>query len=80
MCEVPKTIYMKEFENLEISPRQLKRMIFVMNALERGWNVSKSQKQFVFVKKHEGRREIFEDKYLETFVTENFNIDEFSSI
>ena len=44
-----------------------------MNALENGWKVKKRRGSYVFSKKHEGRKEIFKDGYLETFLSENMN-------
>ena len=52
----------------------LKKMTFVMNALEKGWRVKKSGDMFIFTKKHENRKEIFMENYLETFVISNMDI------
>jgi hypothetical protein len=70
-------------KNLEISmdqPQQItksqyKKMIFIQNALEQGWSVKKSQDSYIFTKKHENRREIFQENYLETFLVSNFSGD-----
>ena len=42
-----------------------------MNALERGWKVKKRKGSYIFSKKHEGRKEIFKEGYLESFLLEN---------
>jgi hypothetical protein len=42
-----------------------------MNALEDGWSVKKCNETYIFVKKHEKKREVFEEKYLENFVKRN---------
>lgn len=55
-----------------ISSTQLKKLIFLFNALEKGWNVKKSGDSYIFTKKHEGKREIFRENYLETFIHSNF--------
>jgi hypothetical protein len=34
--------------------------------------VKKSQDAYIFTKKHENRREIFQENYLETFLATNF--------
>ena len=44
-----------------------------MNALEQGWSVKKTDDSYVFMKKHENRREVFQENYLETFVSSNFS-------
>ena len=46
-------------------------MIFIMNALDQGWSVKKSQDSYIFTKKHENRREIFQENYLENFIIQN---------
>jgi hypothetical protein len=44
-----------------------------MNALENGWKVKKRNGSYIFTKRHEGRKEIFKDGYLERFLAENSN-------
>ena len=46
---------------------------FIMNALENGWTVKKIQNSYVFTKKHENWREIFQEDYLETFIQKNLS-------
>lgn len=55
------------------NPTQIKKMVFVMNALEKGWCVKKRAQEYIFTKKHENRREVFLENYLETFVQSNFD-------
>lgn len=50
---------------------QFHKMKFIMNALEDGWSVKKCNETYIFVKKHEKKREVFEEKYLENFVKRN---------
>ncbi len=52
---------------------KFQKMVFIMNALEKGWSVKKSQDSYIFTKKHENRREIFQENYLETFIHSNFD-------
>jgi len=47
------------------------KMNFIMNALEEGWKVMKKNDMYIFTKKHEGKKEVFDDKYLENFVKKN---------
>ena len=58
-----------------INPKQLKIMIFLMNALEKGWCIKKKDEQFIFTKKHEGKKEVFDENYLEQFIQSNFDMD-----
>ena len=58
---------------LNISRSQLKKMTFIMNALDQGWAVKKRDGSYIFTKKHENRREVFMENYLETFIHSNFD-------
>jgi hypothetical protein len=58
--------------SIQMSKRQFKKMMFLYNALDEGWTVKKSQDAYIFTKKHENRREIFQENYLETFLATNF--------
>jgi|TARA_B110000008_G_scaffold275083_1_gene311958 hypothetical protein len=58
-----------------INPKQMKIMIFLMNALEKGWTIKKQEEQFIFTKKHEGKKEVFNENYLEQFIQSNFDMD-----
>jgi hypothetical protein len=61
--------------NIQIPKNQFKKMVFIMNALEQGWCVKKSVDSYIFTKKHENRREIFQENYLENFLISNFSND-----
>ena len=47
---------------------KLHKMSFIMNALDEGWSVKKKKEIYIFTKKHEGKKEVFNEKYLENFV------------
>jgi len=64
-----------DIKNLNINEKQLKIMIFITNALENGWSIKKRKGQFFFTKKHEGKMEVFDEKYLETFIQSNFDMN-----
>ena len=59
--------------DLKVDRPRVQKMIFIMNALEQGWSVKKTDDSYVFMKKHENRREVFQENYLETFVSSNFS-------
>ena len=50
------------------------KMNFINNALDDGWEVKKKDKLYIFMKNHEGRKEVFSDDYLTHFVKQNFKI------
>ena len=60
-------------DNLDIIS---KKMIFIYNALENGWSVKKREDTFIFTKKHEGKKEVFSNEYLLTFMKENLSTKE----
>ena len=51
-----------------------KRMVFITNAIENGWTVTKKIDTYVFTKKHEGRKEVFLDSYLDSFIKTNSDL------
>lgn len=62
-------------DNLEIDKTTFQKMCFVFNALNDGWSIKKNGNSYIFVKKHEGRREVFSDDYLAMFMKEQSNIN-----
>jgi hypothetical protein len=49
----------------------MNKMIFINNAIDAGWVVRKKADSYIFTKKHENRREVFMENYLEKFITTN---------
>ena len=54
--------------NIQMNKKAFQKMVFIMNALQDGWSVKKSNDAYIFTKKHENRREIFQEDYLENFL------------
>jgi hypothetical protein len=63
--------------NIKLEKSSLRKMLFIMNALDQGWSIKKSNDSYIFTKKHENRREIFQENYLEDFLFSNFSTDPF---
>uniref|UniRef100_A0A6C0HHG0 Uncharacterized protein n=1 Tax=viral metagenome TaxID=1070528 RepID=A0A6C0HHG0_9ZZZZ len=57
-----------------VADKQLQKMIFIMNALNDGWSVKKSQDKYIFSKKHENKVEVFQEEYLATFILQNMRL------
>ena len=55
------------------------KMCFIMNALNKGWTVKKIDDEYIFYKKHEGKKEILLDSYLTQFMKSNFDINKLLS-
>jgi hypothetical protein len=49
--------------------KQFHKMMFIQNALDQGWTVKKSVASYIVTKKHENKREIFQEDYLERFIS-----------
>lgn len=63
-----------------INFKECKKMIFLFNALENGWTIKKYNESYVFIKKHDGKKEILDDTYLSTFVEENCDLNKIKNL
>lgn len=57
--------------NIKIEKPVFQKMLFLTNALDEGWSIRKSGDSYIFTKKHENRREIFQEDYLNKFLLTN---------
>jgi len=57
--------------NIKIERPVFQKMLFLTNALDEGWSIRKSGDSYIFTKKHENRREIFQEDYLNKFLLTN---------
>jgi len=64
---------------IEIDKKTFQKITFLYNALEQGWKIKKDGDSYIFTKKHENRREIFKESYLETFLISNISTELFKS-
>ena len=55
----------------------VQKMIFINNALESGWSIKKVAEKYIFSKRHENKREVYLDSYLETFLNNNMKIQNY---
>ncbi len=60
--------------DFSLNRKQVQIMAFLLNALEKGWCIKKKDNEYIFSKKHEGKREVFQENYLETFVQTNLDM------
>jgi hypothetical protein len=61
-------------EHVQLSKKDFQKMVFIMNALNDGWSIKKSDESYIFTKKHEGKKEVFESEYLERFIETNLDL------
>jgi hypothetical protein len=66
-----------ETETVKISKKEFQKMLFLMNVLDKGWSVKKIDESYIFTKKHEGKKEIFQSDYLDKFIESNLDISNF---
>jgi hypothetical protein len=60
---------------IEIDHDKFKKMLFLYNALENGWSIKKRVNSYIFTKRHEGKKEVFDEAYLSMFMKDNCNIN-----
>jgi hypothetical protein len=63
-----------ENSNTKIDNIKFQKMLFLFNAIEEGWSIKKKNNSYVFSKNHEGKKEVFEDNYLDKFMKSNFDM------
>jgi hypothetical protein len=66
-------------ENIKVDGIQFQKMLLLYNALDDGWSIKKRNGSYVFQKNHEGKKEVFDDSYLTTFMKSNFDISKIIS-
>jgi hypothetical protein len=66
--------YLENNNNIKIDNIKFQKMIFIFNAIEDGWSIKKKNNSYVFSKNHEGKKEVFEDNYLDQFMRSSFDM------
>lgn len=61
-------------ENIKMDKKEFYKMTFIMNALQEGWSVKKSNDVYIFKMKHNNRKEIYKEEYLEDFINRNISL------
>jgi hypothetical protein len=56
---------------VKMDRKHFQKLMFLNNALNDGWSIKKSAENYIFTKKHENKREIFQENYLENFIISN---------
>ena len=65
--------------NIKIDKIKFHKMVFLFNALEEGWSIKKKSDSYYLLKNHEGKKEIFLESYLSTFITSTLDINKILS-
>jgi len=69
--DVSTEIKMESSPTVMLERLKYQKMMFIMNALDFGWTIKKSKDSYIFTKKHEGKKEVFHENYLESFIKTN---------
>lgn len=60
--------------DVSIDNVKFQKMLFLYNAINDGWTIKKRGEAYTFIKNHEGKKEVFSDSYLLTFVKSNLDM------
>jgi|UniRef100_A0A6C0HCM4 hypothetical protein len=61
--------------DIKLDSIKFQKMVLLFNAINDGWSIKKQNDSYIFKKNHEGKKEIFQDEYLLTFMKGNFDIN-----
>jgi hypothetical protein len=61
-----------------IDSMKFQKMVLLFNSLEEGWSIKKKDESYIFSKKHENKKEVFEDAYLLRFMKTNLDLSKIS--
>jgi len=65
--------------SVKIDNIKFQKMIFLFNSLEEGWTIKKKSDSYYLLKNHEGKKEIFLESYLSTFMQDVLDINKILS-
>jgi len=68
-------ITLKIPKNINVDSITLQKMVIIYNAVQDGWEVKQKNDNYIFIKKHEGRKEIYLDNFLKNFIKTNIELD-----
>jgi len=60
--------------DIKIDNTRFQKMLFLYNAINDGWTIKKKNESYIFIKNHEGKKEILLDSYLLSFIKGNFDL------
>jgi hypothetical protein len=68
-----------ENENIKVDAIKFQKMLFLFNSIEQGWTIKKRGDSYVFIKSHEGKKEVLEDSYLLKFMKSSLDLNKIIS-
>jgi len=61
-------------DHTSLYKKDFQKMVFLYNTLNNGWTIRKYKDAYIFTKKHENRKEVFQTDYLDKFIETNRTI------
>ena len=62
-------------KNINVDSITLQKMVIIYNAIQDGWEVKRKNNNYIFIKKHEGKKEVYLDNFLKNFIKTNVDFD-----
>tara|TARA_B100000902_G_C26433406_1_gene492558 strand:+ start:263 stop:490 length:228 start_codon:yes stop_codon:yes gene_type:complete len=62
-------------KNTNVDSITLQKMVIIYNAIQDGWEVKRKNNNYIFIKKHEGKKEVYLDNFLKNFIKTNVDFD-----
>lgn len=62
-------------EHIKVDYTNFRKITFIYNAIQTGWEVKLRGDKYIFTKKHEGKKEVYLDTYLQDFIEQNMDIE-----
>ena len=62
-------------KNIKIDTTTLQKMAIIYNAIQDGWEVKRRYDNYIFIEKHEGKKEIYQEDFLKTFIESNIDLE-----
>ena len=66
-------------KNINIDAVTLQKMVIIYNAIQDGWEVKRKNDNYIFIKKHEQKKEVYLDSFLKNFIENNIDIDKINN-
>ena len=64
-----------DLEELNITKKELSKILFIYRAIEDGWSIKKSNEKYIFCKHKCKEKHIYNENYLENFLKKYFIIE-----
>lgn len=68
-------ISMNISNNIHLDKKTFMKMNFIYNAINEGWTITKNKQKYIFTKHHDGKKEVFNEDYLDIFINTNLIIN-----